>query len=182
MDRIPKPGEFYRHFKDRLYQVLAVAVHSETDEDMVVYQALYGDFRIYVRPLASFVEAVDRQKYPKVLQWFRFELVMPGKKAAQSTGADGWADVGSDDEEDSAAKEEPVANSLLLAFLDAETWEEKRRIILSMKGKVGQSEVGSLYLVLDMKPHSGSVEEQLDNLIKHLEMQQHFDASRLRRG
>ena len=56
--RIPGPGEFYRHFKNRLYQIVAVAEHSETGEAMVVYQALYGARGIWVRPAAMWNETV----------------------------------------------------------------------------------------------------------------------------
>jgi hypothetical protein len=51
-----KAGKKYRHFKGNEYSVLHVAKHSETLEDMVVYQALYGERGIWVRPLSMFLE------------------------------------------------------------------------------------------------------------------------------
>ena len=65
-----KPG-IYRHFKGNMYKVLYTAKHSETMEDMVVYQALYGDMGIWVRPRAMFCEEIVRDGKTIV----RFEFV-----------------------------------------------------------------------------------------------------------
>lgn len=57
----------YRHYKGNLYHVMEVARHSETGEKLVVYRTLYGDFGLWVRPLAMFVEQVqiDGQNIPR---------------------------------------------------------------------------------------------------------------------
>ena len=57
-----KPG-LYRHFKGNLYRLLFVAKHSETLEPMVVYQALYGEQGVWVRPAAMWNEHIDRNDY-----------------------------------------------------------------------------------------------------------------------
>ncbi|MFA7553616.1 MAG: DUF1653 domain-containing protein [Spongiibacteraceae bacterium] len=49
----------YRHYKGNEYQVLGVAGHTETQERMVVYRALYGEYGLWVRPLSMFVEQVE---------------------------------------------------------------------------------------------------------------------------
>lgn len=77
MNEIVKGG-LYRHFKGMYYYVLDVATHSETGEKLVVYQKLYDERDLYVRPLEMFCSDVNRDKYPDVKQQKRFQL-MSGK-------------------------------------------------------------------------------------------------------
>lgn len=63
----------YKHFKGDLYLVEDLAVDSETERTMVVYRALYGENTLYVRDLEMFMSEVDKVKYPKVKQRYRFE-------------------------------------------------------------------------------------------------------------
>ncbi len=59
-NRIVMTGEYYRHFKGNVYRVLHIAKHSETLEEMVVYQAMYGERGVWVRPMAMFEEVIER--------------------------------------------------------------------------------------------------------------------------
>ena len=64
-------GKYYKHFKGNIYRVLHIAKHSETLEDMIVYQAMYGEKGIWVRPKAMFEETIERDG--KVIR--RFEEI-----------------------------------------------------------------------------------------------------------
>jgi len=69
-----KINGIYRHFKGDYYIVLDVAGHSETKELYVVYRQLYGDGKLWIRPLDMFLSEVDHDKYPDVEQKYRFQL------------------------------------------------------------------------------------------------------------
>lgn len=73
MKREIKLKRVYKHFKGKLYLVEDVALDSETEEKMVVYRALYGDGKLWVRPLSMFLSEVDHKKYPDAKQKWRFE-------------------------------------------------------------------------------------------------------------
>lgn len=77
-------GRMVRHFKGKNYLVIDVAKHSETSEKMVVYKALYGDCKVYVRPLDMFLSRVDKAKYPNVKQEYRFELILDNGEVVNS--------------------------------------------------------------------------------------------------
>ena len=68
-------GKTYRHFKGNLYRVVDVAECTETGERMVVYRALYGKNKLWVRPYEMFASKVDKKKYPEIKQKYRFERV-----------------------------------------------------------------------------------------------------------
>ena len=67
-------GRVYKHFKGDYYVVEDIVIHSETNGEMVLYRALYGDGKRYVRPYDMFASRVDKVKYPNVKQEYRFEL------------------------------------------------------------------------------------------------------------
>lgn len=65
----------YKHFKGKEYELIDIAIHSETEEQYAVYRPLYGDGKLYVRPLSMFLSKVDKEKYPDAEQEYRFEYI-----------------------------------------------------------------------------------------------------------
>lgn len=68
------PKKVYRHFKGDLYLVEDIGEHTETGEKCVIYRALYGDYKLYIKPYKMFTSEVDHEKYPDAKQKYRFEL------------------------------------------------------------------------------------------------------------
>ena len=74
MERKIEVGKTYRHFKGNIYEVICIAKHTESMEDMVIYKHI-GTNEYWARPYDMFNSLVDKEKYPNVLEKYRFEEV-----------------------------------------------------------------------------------------------------------
>ena len=192
MRTVPVPGEFYRHFKNRLYQIVAIAYHSETSEAMVVYQALYGEYKIWVRPLSMFMEEVDHVKYPEVKQKFRFEKVdMAGAVSADMVPVN-QGSVNSSESKNVSGNHTPEPNGYgevrpmspyLLEFFDAmdeKYYDKMLEALAKLAGHATQKEIDDICLVMDMHTLGRTVEEQIGEIRRHIHTLKKFDGERLR--
>lgn len=195
MDRTPKSGEFYRHFKNKLYQVVGVATHSETKEKLVIYRALYGTFEIYARPLDMFVSEVDHVKYPEVAQKYRFEHVKilengevvsleestPENAASHKDvsvleAAVTMTDEVPDTNEKSVVRVQGV-NPKLMEFLDAETMEEKYNVLVSMRDDITDRLIDDMAVVVDVVVPEGDLMTRYDDLKFAIRTRQRYEFS-----
>lgn len=194
----PKPGELYLHFKQNMYQIVTVARHSETGEELVIYQALYGTYRTYARPLTMFVSLVDTEKYPKVTQKYRFQLVeqqeesikpvqemerKDAKKAVLKPEQDVLSVQGQKEPEASAVlKQEEVITpeAKMMAFFDADTIEEKYQILITMSEGITNHMINNMAVVLDLVINDGPVEMRFEELKHCLRTMQQYESTRLR--
>ena len=193
-----RQGQFYRHFKGGLYQVMAIATHSETKEKMVVYQALYGDYGIYVRPYDMFASEVDHEKYPQVKQVYRFTQVHPEEMEEESDKVEVSDLTPELDEsmepEQSAVEEEPKKmsedqpaqekqdvsggiNPILLEFLDADTLEEKMHIMTFYRNQMDEALLNSIAISLDLVVDKKGLQETYDEIMNCLSMMKHFECT-----
>ncbi len=75
MSRELKINGLYRHFKGGCYRVLCTALHTETNETLVIYQSTIDSHAIFARPINMFLSEVDKEKYPQANQKYRLELI-----------------------------------------------------------------------------------------------------------
>ena len=196
MNQIPQAGEIYQHFKGKLYRIVTLATHTETGEQLVIYQALYGEFQVFARPLSMFLEKVDAKKYPDAAGKDRFMRIPMAEAAAvpQPVPASSEnpveprpAAMPSENPVESrpaaASSERPVEpqpDPGLLAFLDADSYEEKLEVFASLEGKVDLHMLNAIAASLDLELSEGSLEEQYDTLKSCLMTLERYECNRLR--
>ena len=199
----PLPGEKYLHFKNKLYQVIAVAKHSETMEPYVVYQALYGDFGVYIRTYDMFVSEVDNEKYPEVTQKYRFAYVDHTKNETlrteraehkkipvnqnveqQENVPDVTAAVSTAElqEQNMVQRESDVEEQIdpwLLRFLDTDTMEEKYQIVCDIKNDITDRLIDDLAVAVDVVIPEGKLSDRYEQLKYCIRTRQKYEQTSL---
>jgi len=189
-NRIPKQGEIFKHFKGKLYQIITVATHTETMEALVIYQALYGEFKTYARPLEMFISEVDHVKYPEAAQKYRFEL-----KKLIGIEEDTCSEPSVDKPHDAVIitevspaldtlvvqeEAEGTINLLLLEFLEAESYSKKLEVLTINKKKLDDRLINDMAASLDCMVNEGPLEQRLQELGNCLQAMRRFEDRRLR--
>ena len=202
MTFIPKPHEIYKHFKGNLYQIVTIAEHTETGEKLVIYQALYGEFKTFARPLSMFTSEVDHVKYPEVTQRFRFELQgaeadrqlkETGTKAGEAaqtvtelkttptvTAPVQETAVPVQKEPEVLEDEEPALDPLVLEFLDADSYEQKLNILAGLHHRITNEMITTMAISCDIEVNDGELEERYEELKNCLLTMEKFECNRLR--
>lgn len=216
MERTPRPNEIYQHFKGNLYRVVTLAKHADTGQMLVIYQALYGSFEVFARPLADFTGKVDREKYPDAAAEYRFTLLPqivgqaseadrlemrqePDTAQPQSSGAENpeagnrrptepdstpvqeqTAPTKGTDMQPQDEQEEPALDPMLLAFLDADTYEEKLAIFTDMSGRVTDDMLTTMAVSMDIDLKEGELMDRYEELKNCIIMREKYECNRLR--
>lgn len=192
----PRPQEMYRHFKGGIYQIRCLAKHTETGETMVVYQAMYGDFEIYARPLSMFMEEVDHAKYPEAGQKYRFALMEAGQDAEEPavipdpTGeektpekarqAERAAESGASAKETQQPEEQLNIDPLVLEFLDADSYRQRLGILDALHNRITDDMINMMAVSADLEIKEGDVEDRYMELRNCLRTFEKYECNRLR--
>lgn len=199
---LPRAEDIYKHFKGNLYQILTVGTHTETKEELVVYRALYGDFKTYIRPLSMFMEEVDKVKYPNCKEVYRFTRINedefpsePEEKEALHLQniSEKEAKRKEDSPSEAFPKEEKVtpaspysandeekAMQLFMEFLDESSFDKKRNILRAISPIATDHIINSMAASLDLVPSGISKDHDLKMISDYISARIHFDGSRLR--
>ncbi len=199
-------GKFYRHFKGGLYQVLNIAKHCDTSEQLVVYQALYGTFEVYARPLESFCEMLSPEKYPDRIQQHRFEEISrdeisviygnelkeqllekygqnKNKAASAGSGLNGEFQKGINTTVKSSIYNEAITagvSPVLIMFLEADSADKKLEVIKNNYLSIDEKTLTNIEVSLDIIGNEGTLDDRIRYITDNLRTKAQYENMRLR--
>lgn len=192
----PKPFEIFKHFKGKQYQILALAKDAGDGRSLVVYQALYGDYIIYVRDLSEFMSPVDKVKYPEASQEYRFERQsgmavteeeQDKRDPAQKTENDTVQSAANMPVQDADRTVDKVSGELsgnfldseVEEFLDAESVYEKLNILAGLRHRITDDMLDIMAAASDIELNKGNTQERYTELKNCLLMTEKYERKRI---
>lgn len=197
----PVAGQIYKHFKGNLYKVLAVAVHTESEEKLVVYQSVDNPDRVFARPLEMFMSDIDRFRYPLIRAKYRFTLVSEPEEETngeetkeeetieetlnEDTKGEDVKDEETEEQsdDDSAVYKdngELVIDPYVEGVLDEKEFSKKIEFFEMLRGKCTEDMLTTIAISLDIQLQEGSIEEKYSQILRTLKMHEKYETSRLR--
>ena len=206
----PKENEIYKHFKGSLYQIVTIAVHTESSEKLVIYRSVEKPERVFARPLDMFMSEVDHIRHPFVKVKYRFTLMVEAKEEEPEIeeteieeteieesvdetsdieeGADSVSidnennseDALSDDTAVYKADGELVLDPIVEAVLDEKEFSDKIANFERLRNKCTEEMLTTIAISLDIQLMGDSVEENYAQILKTLKMHDKYESARLR--
>ena len=197
----PVAGQIYKHFKGNLYKVLAVAVHTESEEKLVVYQSVDNPDRVFARPLEMFMSDIDRFRYPLIRAKYRFTLVSEPEEETngeetkeeetkeetlnEDTRGEDVKDEETEEQsdDDSAVYKdngELVIDPYVEGVLDEKEFSKKIEFFEMLRGKCTEEMLTTIAISLDIQLQEGSIEDKYSQILRTLKMHEKYETSRLR--
>ena len=197
----PVAGQIYKHFKGNLYEVLAVAVHTESEEKLVVYQSVDNPDRVFARPLEMFMSDIDRFRYPLIRAKYRFTLVSEPEEETngeetkeeetkeetlnEDTKEEDVKDEETEEQsdDDSAVYKdngELVIDPYVEGVLDEKEFSKKIEFFEMLRGKCSEDMLTTIAISLDIQLQEGSIEDKYSQILRTLKMHEKYETSRLR--
>lgn len=200
----PVAGRIYKHFKGNLYKVLAVAVHTESEEKLVVYQSVDNPDRVFARPLEMFMSDIDRFRYPLIRAKYRFTLVSEpeeetnGEETKEEETLSDSVLIREQEEETEPSKTEVteeqsdddsavykdngelVIDPYVEGVLDEKEFSKKIEFFEMLRGKCTEDMLTTIAISLDIQLQEGSIEDKYSQILRTLKMHEKYETSRLR--
>ncbi|MFT3985572.1 MAG: DUF1653 domain-containing protein [Lachnospiraceae bacterium] len=173
----PKEFQVYKHFRGTDYQVLAIAKHTETNEKLVIYRALYDPQKVYARPVEMFMSEISCKLYPDSQRRYRFELVTGDEKVPEIKAKVTEQQITQALYED---YDDSVIDPELEKFLDEKSYEKKLEMLIGLKKKADDEMLNTIAMSLDLEVTKTATDEKYKEILDCLKTLEKYECNRLR--
>lgn len=179
----PRENEIYKHFKGSLYQIVTIAVHTETSDKLVIYKSVEKPERVFARPVDMFMSEVDHLRYPLVRAKYRFTLMVEAEETEDiepETEVEAKEVEAKEADNVESGDNELSINPIVEAILDEKEYTKKIENFELLRGKCTKEMLTTIAISLDIQLNSDTVDEMYADILKTLKMHEKYESARLR--